>query len=188
MNLPSDHDNSWQARYYRWTRRRLRMDDESTLGHGGLSLKYLKPAFHHLRTNGIVYIAGDSPNWNEPDSGPFLTIRGRPFSVVTGGIDLAQLAGADVIPCFAFVGDRPPFCLQIQEPLRAGESGDRELRKQAMLADYRQRFEYQVERHPENILHPRYLRILLQAEEHRELSGMAETAERRATVCPSEMV
>ena len=154
MSLRLPPSDSWLGRYQNWVRRRYHKDDETTLGQGKQTLQYLKPAFHHLKSNGIVCIAGDVGSGSDQTS---FTVRGSRVTIGVGGIALGLMTGAKVIPCFTLLGRDPVFQLQFQEPLNPGESTARDSRQTAMLTDYMGRIQQVIEAHPDNVIYPNYL-------------------------------
>lgn len=157
MGLPEYPADSWRGRLRAWHRRRYHMDDETTLGHGGVAIRYLKPAFHHLERNGIVCIGGDTSSTGD-GSPTSIEIRGRRIQVGIGGLSLSLMTGAPIIPFFTILGHAPEFQVMLQSPLQPGAGPGRNARLAAMLADYGHRIEQQIERFPDNVLRTKFLK------------------------------
>lgn len=156
MGLPEYPADSWRGRVRAWHRRRYHLDDETTLGHGGVAIRYLKPAFHHLERNGIVCIGGDTSSTGD-GSPTSVEVRGRRITVGMGGLSLGLMTGAPIIPFFTMLGRAPEFRVVLQNPLQPGPGPGRDARLAALLADYARRIELQIERSPDNVLRTKFL-------------------------------
>ena len=151
--FPSATNRSPAAIIARWHRNRYRLDADELFGNEELSVQYMKKAYDHLRRNGIVTIAGDGHHGSGPRHP--VTICGRQHELADGGISLALMTGAAILPCFVSVDDAPRFRLEFQEPLTC-PSGDRGTQTQALAEAYAERIAGFVSRHPTNVPNFRY--------------------------------
>ena len=153
IGFPSEQDTSWRARFRRYHHKRYGLDEDDLFGNEELSVQYMKKAYDHLRRNGIVNITGDGPvggGRRHP-----VTICGRPRMLPDGGISLARLSGAPIVPCFTSFDDRPAFHIEFQEPLSC-PPGDLRDEARALAEAYAARMTGFITRHPTNVTNFEY--------------------------------
>lgn len=129
---------------YLWARHGV--DAEGVIGDEPLHAQSLKKALTHLRNNGLVFIAPDG----ELGVQRLRLGVGAKETCGAGGFVLAELAGAEILPCFAHLDSSARrFKMQIQEPLpRLTGSDSRAEILQASATAYAKRIEDYLMRYP----------------------------------------
>ena len=116
IGLPSDEGLTWIGRHVAF---RLRQKYEGKIKGTILSARsFLRPAFEHLKRNGIIMMTGDGAGGVAPIGKyarfHFLNHQ-LPFSL--GAVSLAQRTGTPVLPLFTVIGKDERYKTIIEGPL-----------------------------------------------------------------------
>lgn len=116
IGLPSDEGLTWIGRHVAF---KLRQKYEAQIKASIISAtSFLRPAFEHLKHNGIIMITGDGAGGRSP-IGKYARFhffnRQLPFSL--GAISLAQRTGAPVLPLFTVIGKDKEYKTIIESPI-----------------------------------------------------------------------
>jgi len=148
---------SFNERFQLRMRRRHNIDEEGLVGNEDSSVQFMKRAYECLRQNGVVNISGDGHVGERRIKVPMFDGM---VSFPTGGISLALMSGAAILPCFSDVDDSPRFRILIQEPLSCPTGLSRSDQVQSLAESYAARIAEYVLRHPSNVAQRNYLRLL----------------------------
>lgn len=148
---------SFNERFQLRMRKRHHIDEDGLVGNEDSSVQFMKRAYECLRQNGVVNISGDGHVGERRIAVPMFNGR---VSFPTGGISLALMSGATILPCFSDVDTQPKFRIQIQEPLTCPDGLSRSDQVQSLAESYATRIEEYVVRYPANVFQANYLRLL----------------------------
>jgi lauroyl/myristoyl acyltransferase len=116
----------------------VRVSDDS-------SLAYLRPVLESLRANAVVCITADGRAGHRFVSHDFLN---HSIRFATGGVSLARLSGAALIPMFCYQGDGQGLILALESPVDLAPETSRDESADRATQHFVDLLTTYVERHP----------------------------------------
>ncbi|MBI4666710.1 MAG: lysophospholipid acyltransferase family protein [Nitrospinae bacterium] len=123
VGFPSDEGLSWIGRNVAF---RLRMKYEAMMpAQVVMADAFMRPVFKWLSGNGVIMITGDGSGTEKKlGKQETLTFHGQPVMFPLGPAILAAKTGAELIPMFITPGEKKPFKIVMEDPIRIEGNGD----------------------------------------------------------------